>query len=106
MVFNHSATQFLVNKHTTIEQTQEQADNLIKLVEQNPIGMLILQLDKFKYVYSFFIFPAMLLGFYYYLRKRYFKNTDVLNMWAIMVFVVFALNFLNDFSALMGFLFR
>ena len=63
MIFNHSATQFLVNKHTTVEQTQKQADNLIKLVEANPIGSLVLQLDKFRYVYSFFIFPSMMLDF-------------------------------------------
>ena len=106
MVFNHSATQYLVNKHTTVEQTQQQADNLIKLVEANPIGALVLQLNKFRYVYSFFIVPSMLIGFYYYIRKRYSNNQDVLNMWAIMIFVTFALNFLNDFSALMGFLFR
>ncbi len=106
MVFNHSATQFLINKHTIIEQTQEQADNLIKYVEANPVGTLILQLDKFRYIYSFFIVPGMLIGFYYYIRKKYFYNHDVLNMWAIMIFVTFALNFLNDFSSLMGFLFR
>ena len=106
MVFNHSATQFLINKHTTIEQTQQQADNLIKLVEANPLGALILQLDKFRYIYSFFIVPATLLGFYYYIRKKYFYNKDVLMMWAIMIFTTFALNFLNDFSSLMGFLFR
>ena len=106
MIFNHSATQFLVNKHTTVEQTQKQADNLIKYVEANPVGALVLQIDKFRYVYSFFIFPSMLLGFYYYIRKRYLQNHDVLTMWGIMIFVTFALNFLNDFSALMGFLFR
>ena len=106
MVFNHSATQFLVNKHTTVEQTQKQADNLIKLVEANPVGALVLQIDKFRYVYSFFILPSMMLGFYYYIRKKYLQNQDVLMMWAIMIFTTFALNFLNDFSALMGFLFR
>ena len=106
MVFNHSATQFLINKHTTIEQTQQQADNLIKLVEANPVGALMLQLNKFRYIYSFFIVPGTLIGFYYYIRKKYFYNKDVLNMWAIMIFTTFALNFLNDFSALMGFLFR
>ena len=106
MIFNHSATQFLITKHSTIEQTQEQADNLIKLVEANPVGTIILQMEKFRYIYSFFIVPSMLLGFYYYIRKKYFYNHDVLNMWGIMIFVTFALNFLNDFSVLMGFLFR
>ena len=106
MVFNHSATIFMIERHTTIEQTQKEATDLIKYVEANPIGSLILQLNKFRYVYSFFILPSMLLGFYYYIRKKYFYNQDVLMMWGIMIFTTFALNFLNDFSALMGFLFR
>ena len=106
MVFNHSATQFLVNKHTTVEQTQKQADNLIKYVEANPVGALVLQIDKFRYIYSFVILPGMMIGFYYYIRKKYIEKQEVLMMWAIMIFTTFALNFLNDFSSLMGFLFR
>ncbi len=106
MVFNHSATQFLINKHTTVEQTQQQADNLIKLVEANPVGALVLQIDKFRYIYSFVIVPGMMIGFYYYIRKKYIEKQDILTMWGIMIFTTFALNFLNDFANLMGFLFR
>ncbi len=106
MIFNHSATTFLINKHTTVAETQEEATALIKYVEANPVAAVILQLDKFRYIYSLVIVPGMLIGFYYYIRKKYFYNHDVLNMWAIMIFTTFALNFLNDFSALMGFLFR
>ncbi len=42
MVANHSITQFLVNKHMTTTQTQEDAKALLQYVELNPLGALFL----------------------------------------------------------------
>lgn len=106
MVFNHSATRFMIERHTTIEQTQQQADNLIKLVEANPLGVFALQITKLKYIYSYFFAPGMMLGFYWFIRKRHKENQDVLTMFGIIIFSWFSLNFLNDAASLLGFLFR
>ena len=105
MVSNHSITIFLISTHTTVEQTQEQADNLIKLVEQNPLGTLILQMDKLRLIYSYFFAPAILIGFYYYMRKKYKDKQDILTMWAIIIFTIFSLNFLNDSTYLLAYFF-
>ena len=106
MVSNHGITQFLIAKHTSIETTQEEANNLIKYVEANPIAAKILLIKKFQLVYSTIIAPAIFLGFYYYIRKKYINNHEVLMMFSIIMGSAFFLNFVNDFSYLLGFLFK
>ena len=105
MIANHSITNFLISTHTTVQETQEQADNLVKLVEANPLGALALQMGKLKYIYSYFFAPGMMLGFYYYIRKKYKENQDVLTMYGIMIFTWFSLNFLNDATYLLAYFF-
>ncbi len=105
MISNHSITQYLIATHTTPEQTQQQADNLVTLVEANPLGALVLQLNKGKYIYSYFFAPSMMLGFYYFIRKRHKKNQDVLTMFGIIIFTMFSLNFLNDVTYLLAYFF-
>ena len=106
MVANHSITQFLVNKHMTTTQTQEDARALLQYVELNPLGALFLQFHKLKYLYSFFFAPGVFIGFYYYIRKRYWEKQDILMMHAIMIVSWLLLNFFNDLSALLGFIAR
>ena len=101
MIATHSFTQFLVNKHMTTTQTQEDARALLQFVELNPLGALFLQFSKLKYIYSYFFAPAVFIGFWYYLRKRYWDKQDMLYMNAIIIFTFLLLNFFNDISALL-----
>lgn len=105
MVSNHSITAFLISTHTTPEQTQKQADNLVTLVEANPLGAFALQLGKLKYIYSYFFAPGIMLGFYYFIRKRHKENQDILTMFGIIIFTIFSLNFLNDVTYLLSYFF-
>ncbi len=105
MVTNHSITNYLIATHTTVEQTQKQADNLVTLVEANPLGALILQMNKGKFIYSYFFAPGILLGFYYYIRKKYKEKQDILTMWGIITFSWLSLNFINDATYLLAYFF-
>ncbi|MCH8003907.1 MAG: hypothetical protein IH934_04735 [Nanoarchaeota archaeon] len=106
MISNHAITQFLIAKHTTVNQTVEEAKALVEYVEANPIAVKILLLKKINFIYSVFFAPGMFLGFYYYIRTKYKDNKDILMMFAIMIVSIFFLNFANDLGYLLGFLFR
>lgn len=106
MLSNHSITQFLIHKHTTDADTKAGVDALIQYVELNPLAAWVLKFRKLSLIYSGFFAPAMLIGFYYYIRKKYWYQLDVVYMFALMLFSMFFINFLNDFAALLGFFAR
>ena len=106
MLSCHGITSFLISHHTSVAETMDDAIAIVKVVEQNPLAAFIFQFKKFSYVYSLVFVPGIFVGFYYYIRKRYWYRRDLLNMNAIMIASFFLINFFNDFGYLMGYLIR
>ena len=106
MLSNHSITQFLIAKSTTDEQTQREVNALLTYVEANPLAAWLLRFKKLSFIYSYFFAPSVFIGFYYYLRRKYWYQQDLIYMVAIMVFSMLLINFVNDVSVLLGFLLR
>ncbi len=107
MLATHASMQFIVVKHSSYAKEQVQAENIIKVVEQNPVVAKVFNLNKFKYFYSFFFAPSVLFAFYYYLRRKWInKNRDFLTAMSVFFLVFLFSNFLNDFSYLLGLLAR
>jgi len=106
MLSCHAITVFLVSEHTSVARTNEEAVAIIKKVEQNPLAAFLFQFKKISYLYSLVFVPAMFTGIYYFIRKRYWHNPDVLYMVTLMVASMFIINFFNDFAYLLGYLIR
>ena len=107
MLGAHTSTQFIDVKYSTYQKEQQQANSIMEVVEQNPLAAKILNLNKFKYFYSYFFAPSLLIAGYCYLRYVWIdKNRNFLTAISIF-FLAFAFqNFLNDFSYLMGLMAR
>ena len=101
---NYSITQYLIAQHTTVAETLEESKQLITYVEQNPVAVFIFKFEKFRLMYQRFFLPGIYFGFYYFLRKRYKDNPDMLTMFSFMILSFFLLNFFNDVGYLLGFL--
>lgn len=107
MLATHASTHFIAVKYSTYQKEQKQAESIMQFVEQNPVGSKILNLDKFKYFYSFFFAPSVLLAFYYYLRTTWKdKNENFLTAMSVFFLAFTFQNFLNDFSYLLGLMAR
>ena len=104
MLSSHSITQYLIAKYTTVSDIIDSGKAIIAAGEQNPLSALLLGFDKMRFVYSFVLMPAFLIGIYWFFRKKYYGNHEVLEGFAVTTFMVFMINFFNDASYLMGFL--
>ena len=103
MLLTHASTQFIVVSYSTAQEDSAKAHAIVKVIEQNPIAGKILNLDKFKYFYSYFFAPSALFAFYYYLRRVWLnKNENFLTAMSVFFLAFTFQNFLNDFSYLLG----
>ena len=98
----HFATNFLLFYYSEAAKTMEVAQEAVLLMEANPVAKWFFGFEGLKLVYSFIIAPGMVLGLYYYLRKRYYNDQVVLQSYAVALFGMFSLNFLNDISIVLG----
>lgn len=103
MVATHSITHFLVAQHMPVEKTREEVKKILDFVEGNPIAGWVLQFKKIGFLYSYFIVPSVFFGMYYWFRKKYINNPDLIWMGTLTLLMAFLLNFLNDFTYLLAF---
>ncbi len=82
--------------------TQEMA-----VMEANPISRILLDMVKLDFIVTYMLLPALVIGFYVYLRNKY-KDTDrpLFRFLLMFLFFCFLLNFFNDFGAVLGLLMR
>ena len=107
MLGTHAITQYLVARHTTIEQTQKDVENLLQVVEGNPVAAWALKFEKGRLIYSLVFAPAIMFGMYYYTRRKYIlKDIFIIESTAFMAAIMFLINFFKDASYLVGFLLR
>ena len=98
----HSITHYLVAKHTTMAETQEEANRVIEYVEQNPITAWTFKFGKWSYVLTEFLVPGVMAGMYYLFRTKYGREAAM--AYSLTAVVVFLGNFLNDGAYLMAYL--
>lgn len=79
-------------------------------VEANPIINQIMQLNGQAVILLAMVSPAFVLAVYWWFRREYMKNPHkyqfVLPVFAVFMFLVSAINLLNDSAALLGLLLR
>ena len=106
MMLTHGTTHYLIAKYTSNEMVAGEVKAFIELREANPLASLALQFEKAKIVYSVVLAPSIILGTYFYMRRRYIEKEEVFELFATTTALAFGLNFFNDASILMGFLAR
>ena len=106
MLGSHSITQYLIAKYTSNQDIIDSGKAIIAAGEQNPLAALLLTFNKAKFLYSYVIAPAFLLGIYWFFRKKYYDNQEILEGFAMTTAMIFIINFFNDASYLIGFLAR
>lgn len=97
----HFTTHFLIAQSTTMAETREQAEKVIDYVEKNPVTALLFKLGGLKYIYTEILVPGMLVGMYYFFRRKF--GYDGAMGFAMMAVMVFLMNFINDFAYLMAY---
>ncbi len=106
MLAIHFITQFLIVQNTPTEETRAEINALITYAEANPLAAYVLKFEKLRLIYSAFFVPAVFISSYYYIRRKFWHNQDLIMFFAILVLTVMIMNFNNDLAALLGWLAR
>ena len=103
----HVMTNYLIWHISGVAGQLDMAKDVVLQFEANPFARKMLDLSNFTLIYSMVVMPGIIGGLYYGLRRYLLKRGDEpkLATIAMMVLLVSAANFLNDFSILMGVLF-
>ncbi len=102
LVGTHMTTNFLIKYYGDVAKTMGIAEDRVLQMEANPVARWFFGIANLKVIYSYILAPGLLMGLYYYLRKRYYQDQIVLQSYAVALFSFFFLNFLNDISILLG----
>jgi len=94
MLSCHFITHFLIAQQTTMAETIEQAEKVIDYVERNLVTAFLFKLGGLKYIYTEILVPGMLVGMYYFFRRKF--GYDGAMGFAMMACMVFLTNFIND----------
>ena len=100
----HSTTNYLINSYQDVARTVGVAEEAVLLMEANPVARYFFGLEMGKHIFSFVLAPALLIGLYYNLRRKYAKDIVVLESYAIAFVALALIDALNDISILLGFL--
>ena len=100
----HATTNYLINSYQDVATTVGIAEDVVLLMEVNPIARWFFSLDAFNQIYSYILVPTVLIGFYYVLRRKYANDIFVLEAYALAFMALALLDASNDVSILLGFL--
>ncbi len=100
----HATTNYLINSYQDVATTVGVAEDVVLLMEANPIARYFFSLENARQIFSYAIVPSILIGFYYVLRRKYAKDIFVLEAYALAFMVLGLLDASNDVSILLGFL--
>ena len=98
----HSTTNFLIKYYEDAAQQVGIAEEVVLVMEQNPIARYFFNFVGFKAMYSYVIAPGMFVAIYWFVRRKYFEQEIVLQAYAVGFFMFIFLNFMNDISLLIG----
>ena len=100
----HATTNYLINAYQDVAVTVGVVEEVVLLMEVNPIARWFFGMEAFKQIYSYILVPTLLIGFYYVLRRKYAKDIFVLEAYALAFMCLALLDVTNDISILLGFL--
>lgn len=98
----HITTNFLIKYYEDAAKIVGIAEEVSLVMEANPIARFFYGIESVKSIYSFILAPGILTSLYYFIRRKYSKQVVVLEAYAIGFFMFGLLDFLNDFSLLLG----
>ena len=102
LVGTHATTNFLIKYYEDVAETVGVAEEVVLQMEANPVARWFFGIASFKLIYSYILAPGLLIGLWWFLRKKYYNDEIVLQSYAVALFAFFFLNFMNDFSILLG----
>ena len=103
----HLSTQFVAAKQADLIGDAEAAEALFIAIEAAPIFEAVQAMEGFKMIFTFLIVPSLVLSVYVLIRRRnYLARPYIVEQVALLFFFIALLNFLNDFSYLLGLLAR
>lgn len=105
IVSTHSITNYLIHIHRTPSQNVQEFNDSVLILEANPVTRFIFSLGNFKYIYSYVLLPAIVVALYWVQRRRLGSNPDQLEAFAVFFLAFSFLNFMNDLSVLLAYLF-
>ena len=95
-LFTHFATVAIINKKVEVSGAEYAA--VVELTEANPIAKWWLLSKKFGIILSVLIVPALVFGYYWFIRKR--MKPDELKFYVYVVFFIALSNVVNDAGVL------
>lgn len=104
LVGAHVTTNFLLTYYQDVAKTMEYAEEIVLEFEANPVAKWFFRFAGLKQMYSYVIAPGLLIGLYYFLRKKYLYDPFILESYSIALFCFFFLNFMNDIGLALGIL--
>lgn len=102
LVATHITTNFLIKYYEEAAQQVGIAEEVVMIMEQNPMARLFFNFVGIKAIYSYIIAPGLLIGLYYFIRRKYFYQAEALEAYAVSFFAFMFLNFMNDISIALG----
>ena len=100
----HTTTNYLINSYQDVAETVGIAEEVVLIMEANPVARYFFNLEAAKQIYSYVLVPSLLIGFYYVLRRKYAHDIFVLEAYALAFMALALLDVSNDISILLGFL--
>lgn len=97
----HVATNYLLTSYTTTAEKIGVAEDVVAIYESNPIARWFFKVDALKLIYGFVVMPSLVVGLYWLVRRKGVKEST--EAMAITIVMMGVMNFLNDFSILLGF---
>lgn len=100
----HVATNFLIKYYEDAAQQVGVAEEVVLIMEQNPIARYFFNFSGFKAMYAYIIAPGSLTAMYWFIRRKYYEQEIALQAYAVGFFMFMFLNFMNDISLAIGIL--
>ena len=98
----HMITNFTLSYYKDVARNVGVAESVVMEMETNPIARYFLGIERFKLIYSFILAPGVLVGFYWYMRRKYWEDKIKIEAFAVAFFMFMLLNILNDASLVIG----
>jgi len=102
LVVVHFITNLVQTQIYNNASTAVQAEALFKFAEANPLAEVLFQTQGITYMIAIIFLPALILGFYYTVRRYNLASDYVIEHIAFTFFIAAILNVLNDVSILIG----
>lgn len=104
MIAMHSITTYVFYNGLTTDNLSGSIKVLSQVMEANPLVAKLIPVKKLMFLYSYLFAPAVYVTGYYYMRVNY--TIEQVKLASVFIFSVLINNFFNDFSALIGLLFK